>query len=345
MPHPNASAPATPAVLLLLFNRADTTRAVFETIRQARPARLYLAADGPRPGHPTDAATCAAARAEVAHVDWPCQVHTLFQTRNLNCGVGPATAISWFFSHEEEGIILEDDCVAAPDFFRFCAELLARYRHDARVLHIGGNNFGSEARQPLLPGADSYYFSGQVNSWGWASWRRAWRLFDFELTHFETLRTQGVLRKHYGGWLEEQYWLRQFAAVRRAPAPPDVWDYQWHFAVAAHAGLTIVPAVNLVGNIGFGHYGTHTHDAADDFAAVPTAALPLPLQHPVAVQRDCPRDQRRFREFLAGRVAAKARRLLRRFRTPGLSAAPPPVPLPAPVPAPVRAATTADAFL
>lgn len=326
-----ASAPATPAVLLLLFNRPETTRAVFETIRRARPARLYLAADGPRPGHPTDAATCAAARAEVARVDWPCQVHHLFQTRNLNCGLGPATAISWFFGHEEEGIILEDDCVAVPDFFRFCAELLARYRYDGRVLHIGGNNFGSEAQRP---GAESYYFSGQVHSWGWATWRRAWHLYDFAMPRLEALHTQGRLRAHYGSWLEARYWGRQFAALRRAPAlPPDVWDYQWHFTVAAQGGLTIVPAVNLVGNIGFGAHATHTHDAADHFAAAPAAALPMPLCHPAAVQRNWPRDRRRFREFVAGRVTAKIRRVLRhllarRAVVPPAAVAQPPRPAP-----------------
>ena len=317
-----ASAPATPAVLLLLFNRPETTRVVFETIRQARPARLYLAADGPRPGHPTDAANCAAARAEVARVDWPCEVHHLFQARNLNCGVGPVTAINWFFSQEEEGIILEDDCVAVPDFFRFCAELLARYRHHGRVLHIGGNNFGSEARQPLVPGAESYYLSGQVNSWGWATWRRAWKLYDFTMANFEQVQAQGKLRAHYGSWLTEYYWRRQFKAVRRAPSPPDVWDYQWHFAVAAHGGLTIVPAVNLVGNIGFGTHATHTHDGADDFADAPTAGLPTPLTHPAALQPDRARDRRRFREFMAGRLSAKARRILRGY---GVGPSSPPV--------------------
>ncbi|TGE25093.1 nucleotide-diphospho-sugar transferase [Hymenobacter aquaticus] len=330
------AAPATPAVLLLLFNRAETTREVFAAIRRARPARLYLAADGPRPGHPTDAATCAAARAEVARVDWPCEVHTLFQTRNLNCGVGPATAITWFFSQEEEGIILEDDCVPSPDFFRFCAELLTRYRHEARVLHIGGNNFGSEARQPLAPGAESYYFSGQVNSWGWATWRRAWRLYDFDMARFDALGPQGRLRPHYSSWLEERYWRRQFAAVRGAAIPPDVWDYQWHFTVAAHDGLAIMPAVNLVGNIGFGQHATHTHDAADDFAAVATGVLPTPLCHPAAVRRHWPRDRQRFREFLTGRLLAKIRRLVR-WNSAG-STPPPAVPArPQPL-APVRPA-------
>jgi hypothetical protein len=337
---PVASGPPTPAILLLLFNRPDTTRIVFEAIRRARPARLYLAADGPRPGHPTDAATCAAARAEVAHIDWPCQVRTLFQTGNLNCGVGPHTAISWFFSQEEEGIILEDDCVASPDFFRFCGELLARYRHDTRVLHIGGYNSEPAARRPPLPGADSYYFSGNVSTWGWATWRRAWQLYDFEMAGFAAPHHQHALRAHYSSWLEGYFWRRRFDTVRHAPAPPDVWDFQWHFAVAAHGGLAILPAVNLVGNIGFGAHATHTHDADDDLAAVPIAALPAQLGHPAAVRRNWARDRQYFRGFVAGRVAAKARRLLQSLAQLLPAAQPGAQPLATPVAPPAKRPTT-----
>jgi hypothetical protein len=326
-----APAPLATPVLLLIFNRPDTTRAVLAAIRQARPARLYVAADGPRPGHPTDAATCAAARAVVLEgIDWPCQVATQLRDHNLNCGLGPATAISWFFEHEPAGIILEDDCVPAPSFFGYCQELLAYYAHDARVMHIGGNNFGREAGRPLPPGAASYHFSTQVNSWGWATWRRAWQLFDFELTGFEKTRQSGRLRHYYGSALEARYRLAKIAEVRQLPAPAHIWDYQWHFAVAAHGGLCTVPAVNLVGNVGFGLGGTHTLDATDALANVPTAALPLPLRHPAGVHADRARDQQHFREFVRGRVLAKVRRLLARLWPTGPAA---PAPVPASVPA------------
>ena len=298
---------ATP-VLLLLFNRPDTTREVLAAIRRARPTRLYVAADGPRPGHPTDAAACAAARAVVLEgVDWPCEVRTQLRTQNLNCGLGPATAISWFFEHEEAGIILEDDCVPAFSFFGYCQELLARYAHDTRVMHIGGNNFSREARQSQPAAAESYYFSMQVNSWGWATWRRAWQLFDFQLADFESLRQRGRLAGLYSSALETRYRLAKIESVLRLPAPAHVWDYQWHFAIAINSGLCIVPAVNLVGNVGFGTQGTHTLNAEDDLANVPTTELALPLRHPAHVLPDRPRDRQRFREFLASRVAAKLR--------------------------------------
>ena len=319
LPADAAPLPLRTAVLLLIFNRPDTTRRVFEAVRQARPPRLYIAADGPRATHPDDAARFAAARAIVAGIDWPCEVFTLFRATNLNCGLGPATALDWFFRHESEGIILEDDCVPTPSFFRFCEDLLIRYRHDARVLHIGGNNFSREARQPLRATDPSYHFSTQVNSWGWATWRRAWQLYDFHLSGFQELHEQGQLAGLYSSWLETRYRLHKISGVLDLPQPADVWDYQWHFAIVANSGLCVVPAVNLVGNIGFGEQGTHTLDATDEFANVPTQELRFPLQHPPYVLADRRRDRQRFREFLWGRVQAKLRRLLARLRpTPTL---------------------------
>ncbi|GGF01606.1 nucleotide-diphospho-sugar transferase [Hymenobacter cavernae] len=299
-------------ILLLIFNRPDTTRRVFDTIRKARPTRLYVAADGPRANHPTDAARCAATRAVVSEVDWPCEVFTLFRTENLNCGVAPATAMDWFFSHEEEGIILEDDCVPAPSFFRFCEELLARYRHDTRVMHIGGNNYGSEARQPLDPNGPSYYFSGQRNSWGWATWRRAWSLYDYHQKDFHKLVAEGAFDGVFSSRLEKRYRLGKMESVFHLPQPADVWDYQWEYTIAVNSGLYIVPAVNLVGNIGFGDDSTHTFDAGDLFGTVSSSDLTFPLRHPDHVMVDYQRDKRRFNEFLFSRITAKVRRVLTR---------------------------------
>lgn len=296
-------------VLLLVFNRPDTARRVFDTIRQARPTRLYVAADGPRPGHPTDAQRCAETRAVVQEIDWPCEVHTLFQEQNLNCGLGPLTAMNWFFEHEPEGIILEDDCVPSPSFYRFCEEMLTRYRDDARVMHVGGNNFGSEARRAPRADEPSYHFSTQRNSWGWATWRRAWQLYDYHLTDFERVKASGELNYAFTGPLERRYRLGKMAGVLELPAPPDVWDYQWEYTIARHHGLYIVPAVNLVGNIGFGHDSTHTHDSADNQATVTAQDLQFPLRHPAQVAQDRRRDNRRFNEFLWSRVRAILRRL------------------------------------
>ena len=171
-------------VLFIIFNRVETTKRVFEAIRNVRPLKLYVAADGPRPGNDADKVNCDEVRKIIDDVDWPCEIKTLFQDQNLNCGRAPSTAITWFFEHEEEGIILEDDCLPSTSFFRFCHELLAYYRHDNRVMHIGGNNFlEGWQKDPDY----SYYFSRSGHIWGWATWRRAWQTFDFDMLLYEKL--------------------------------------------------------------------------------------------------------------------------------------------------------------
>ena len=327
-PLPPPTAELAPPVLLIVFNRPQLTQRVLEAVRRARPARLYVAADGPRPHHATDALRCALTRALVTNGEpWPCEVRTLFQDENLGCGQGPAAAISWFFTHETEGIILEDDCLPTPDFFHFCDELLRHYRHDTRVMHISGNNLAQEARRPVAAGADSYHFSGRVHSWGWATWRRAWQHFDFDLALLPELRRRGALPNVYPTLVERRYWLRKFEAVRTGPQPAHIWDYQWHFAVAAHGGLTVVPAVNLVTNIGFGEDATHTFDPHDQVVHPVVYRLPFPLHHPPVVLRDARRDQRHFREHLTGRALATVRRLIARLLLPFAAAGSVPQPV------------------
>ena len=296
-----------PPVLLLIFNRPDATSEVLATLRAAGVGRLYVAADGPRPGHPTDLQRCAEAR-EAARPDWPCEVRTLFRSNNLGCSNAVAGALDWFFAHEPEGIVVEDDCRPTTDFFSFCAALLARYRHHPHVLHIGGNNFGAGAGTTLAAGAPSYRFSQQVHSWGWATWRRAWRLYDLNLSDLPELAGKGKLTRNFSSRLEATYFMRKFWELYRGPRPFTTWDYQWHFARAAAGGLSIVPSVNLVTNIGFGHIdATHTRDAHDPHAARPTGRLHWPLCHPTTVQPDRRHDRREFRSFLAGRFRAKLR--------------------------------------
>ena len=171
----------TPSVLFVIFRRPEATARVFEAIRRARPSRLFVAADGPRPGRQDEAELCRQTRAVVERVDWPCQVVTRFQETNQGIKEGVTGAISWFFSQVDEGIILEDDCLPHPDFFPYCAALLKQYRDDERVFHVGGNNFQPKSRVM----AESYYFSRYNHIWGWATWKRAWDRYRAEFEGLE----------------------------------------------------------------------------------------------------------------------------------------------------------------
>jgi hypothetical protein len=282
-------------VLFIIFNRPDTTKLVFEAIRQARPPRLYVAADGPRPSVASDLKKCEETRRIIEKVDWACEVKTLFHEQNLNCGKAPSTAMTWFFSHENEGIILEDDCLPSMSFFRFCQELLERYRDDNRIMHIGGNNFlGGWQNDP----DHSYYFSRSGHIWGWATWRRAWQTFDIDMLLYEKLKKNGSFGNFFLNGLERLYRIRKFEKTVEKRGHVDWWDYQWDFARFINSGLAIVPNKNLVRNLGFGADATHTVDGTPFKTDLKALEMDFPLQHPNFVIRDIKSDKRYFSRFM-----------------------------------------------
>ena len=296
----------TTAVVMLVFNRPEQTARVFEAVRQARPPVLLVVADGPRPDRADDARNCDETRKIFDRVDWPCDVRRHFAEVNLGCRNRVSSGLDWAFNEVEEAIVLEDDCLPDPTFFRFCQELLERYRHDDRIYMICGHNFLGGRRRT----EDSYYFSKYTHVWGWASWRRAWRHYDVEMKLWPTLRE--------GGWLvdaigEEQaaYWSRCFESTYNGSM--NTWDYQMFFAAFANNLLSIIPNVNLISNIGFGPAATHTTSVAD-LANVPTQAMEFPLRHPRWVIRDQRSDEIMRRAVYAPpSLARKIRRRLKRW--------------------------------
>lgn len=269
----------TPAVLFIIFNRPETTRLVFEVIRLARPKRLYIAGDGPRLGKVGEQEVCDETRKIVEKIDWPCEVKTLFQEANLGCRQGVSTAITWFFDNEEEGIILEDDIVPDASFFPYCAELLERHRDNPKIMAITGLN-----RQPNNRDYDhSYYFSCYNHVWGWASWRRAWAVYDRTLDTLESVETAEVLDQLSDVPGFKEYWMKNFRAVRDEKI--DTWDYSWLLTCWMHGGLTCTPSQNLIQNIGFGSDATHTVNPNSKHAQMVAQPLTLPLTHPEIIER------------------------------------------------------------
>ena len=241
------------AVLFLVFNRPDTTRQVFEAIRLAQPPRLYIAADGPRPQRDGEAERCAVTRQIASAVDWPCEVTTLFREENLGCKRAVSSAITWFFEHEEQGIILEDDCLPAQSFFWFCDEMLEKYKNDTRIWQISGSTFFPEA---ITKSDSDYFFTRYGPIWGWASWRRAWQYYDPDLKDWPEMSKMGVMENVYPDKSERSSKLA--LGTKLFNLEIDTWDYQWGFTKNFNHALTIVPKHNQIVNIGFGDDATHT---------------------------------------------------------------------------------------
>jgi hypothetical protein len=271
-------------VLFLVFNRPEPTAEVFAAIRAAKPPRLYVAADGARPSRLGEAQRCEETRRVATAVDWACEVKTLFREQNLGCKRAVSGALDWFFECEEEGIILEDDCVPDPTFFRYCDELLERYRDDERVALISGDNF----QFGRVYGESSYYFSRYAHIWGWASWRRTWRHYDRDVKAWPAFRDSGGLEKIFGARSRQVgYWRQHLDAVHQGRI--DTWDYQLNFTVWVQHMMTIMPQKNLVKNIGFGNDATHTTESTK-FADLRAQQLDFPLRHPTSFDKCAPAD-------------------------------------------------------
>lgn len=242
------------AVLMLVFNRPDVTRKVFEAVRQAKPPRLYIAADGARPNRPDDESATAEVRAIFNNIDWPCEVKTRFLTSNLGCRNAVSSAIDWFFANEEQGIVLEDDVLPSPAFFTYCDTMLERYKNDERVFSVVGNNLV----EPWYQHPESYFFSKVFFVWGWASWRRAWQHYDVDMAQWPETRLQ-VDQPPYkpAQKLHRAYWELVFDLTYKKQIPT-CWDHQWTYTHWLHNAVCVTPSQNLIQNIGFGTEATHT---------------------------------------------------------------------------------------
>ncbi len=282
------------ALLFLVFNRPDTTTLVFEKIRQAKPPRLYVAADGPRERDDDERNKIIMVREIATKVDWPCEVKTLFRNKNLGCKKAISTAITWFFEHEEQGIILEDDCLPNLDFFNFCENLLVRYSKDERISTITGNNF----QNGKWRGNASYYFSKYNHCWGWATWRRSWRNYDGNIKFWPEWKNSKTWVNFITNKVERKYWQNIFTRVYSGKV--DSWAYPWTASIWYKEGLTITPNVNLVSNIGFGESATHTKSKKDRSFELPVNNLGT-LIYSKKVEKNIKADNWTFNHHYGGK--------------------------------------------
>ncbi len=271
-------------IVFIIFKRPDTTEKVFEAIRQAKPPKLFVIADGPRADRPGETENCEAARAIIERVDWECEVLKNYSDTNLGCAKRVSSGIDWVFNNVEEAIILEDDCVPDPTFFPFCEELLEKYKLDTRIMSISGQNVQLGQKRTEF----SYYFSRYSHCWGWATWRRAWQYFDFDMKLWQEIKKGNFLDDVLTDKQAVERWTNILQMTNDGRI--DSWAYRWTFACWLQSGLSILSNSNLVSNIGFGEESTNTGDKKSKFANLYTEALEFPLKHPPFIIRDTRAD-------------------------------------------------------
>lgn len=300
-------------VAFIIFNRPDTTKRVFEAIRQAKPPKLLVIADGPRADRPGEAEKCVAAKAIIGGVDWECEVLTNYSDVNLGCKKRVSSGLDWVFDNVDKAIILEDDCLPDLSFFDFCENLLERYENDSRIMSICGVNFQLVNRNINYNSHSnySYYYSMFHDCWGWATWKRAWKYNDVNMNLWPQVKTEKLLNNLLFDDRSVKYWVKIFQSAYENKV--NSWFYPWFFSCRVHSGFGIFPEKNLVSNIGFGMAGTHTIDQNNPYANLCLEKLDLPLVHPPFMIHNKKADKytqnTRFSPSLVLRIQRKLKKL------------------------------------
>lgn len=261
-------------ILLITFNRPDHVRQVLTEIRKQQPAQLFVCQDGAREDNALDMERVQQVRDVITElVDWPCELHTLYQEKNLGCGPGPAAGITWFFEHVEMGIIMEDDCLPHPDFFAYCDEMLNRYNDNPTVRFINATLYHDRWKCEA-----SYGFSRYMVTGAWAAWRETWQGFDLDMHTWKAWQFRKQVKKLTHSTTEANWWYWKLKEIQIDTEKKSYWDYQMQMHLFKNAAVTIHPKKNLVSNIGFDTEGTHTlsNDGRGDREVYPI----LPLAHP-----------------------------------------------------------------
>lgn len=267
-------------VVLIIYNRPDTTARVFDEIRRYEPAILYVVADGYKTGDANDEKKVENTRKLINNVDWDCDVRLNYADANLGCRTRIQTGLDWVFNQSERAVILEDDCLPNQDFFAFCDEILSRYQNEPEIMHVSGSNYLFNQIEIEF----SYYFSIFNHCSGWATWSRAWKNFDPEIKSWPYLKETGFLFNLFDNDKSRTYWENAFQGVYEMQI--DSWAYCWTLACWINNGLTVIPRQNLITNIGYGLNATHTKNARSRFAEIPTSSLSFPLAHPARIERN-----------------------------------------------------------
>lgn len=275
-------------IAFIIFNRPDTTQRVFNEIRKAQPKRLFVISDGARSND--ERTIVEETRKIIDQIDWSCEIHKNYSSKNLGCKIRVSSGIDWFFDNVEQGIILEDDCLPSQSFFWFCEELLEKYKNNEKIAMISGDNF----QDGIQRSDDSYYFSLFSHIWGWATWKRAWKYYDVKMKDYPGFKKENRIYDFWKDPIVRRYWINIFDNVYKNKI--DTWDYQWTYAIWKQGGLCITPNINMIKNIGFGPDATHTKTDKNRKMVVETLELNL-LVHPESIVQNKEADDYSINRF------------------------------------------------
>lgn len=271
-------------VVIIIFNRPDITRELLSCLKKIKPRNMFIVSDAARYHVEDEDLKVQETRQIAENIEWECKVRKNYADENMGCMRRVSTGLDWVFENVDRAIILEDDCIPSGDFFTFCEDILERYAEDERVMSISGTRLS-----PVMNSQDtSYTFSKYSICWGWATWKRAWNLYDGELTKYKSVKNSKYLKQYLGGTRPGIYWGYILDRVYKGDI--NSWAYRWMFSHWVNNGLSVVCSRNLVTNIGCGNDATHTKDD-NMFLARKSCHLDKPFKYLETVMCDYNMDE------------------------------------------------------
>lgn len=244
------------AILVLGYNRPDYLKNLLDFLREQENFRLYISIDGPVSNSTSDETLVNECRKLAIQTQEWTDAKLLLSESNNGCYMGVTKGIDWFFSHEEFGVILEDDLVFDSNAIRFLNNGLSEYadRPDVGTIcafnHLSPYSISDEPISSLMVSFPS--------SWGWATWRDRWVKLERDFSRYPyPLFIYKSLK--YGGLSGARSWLQVRKRLQNASL--DSWAYRWLLTNCRYGWKAIVPSRSLVTNIGFRADATHTKDA------------------------------------------------------------------------------------
>ena len=248
-------------ILITAWNRPEKIRKLINSLKKTKPQNLYFSCDGPKNENKEELEKINLTRKIINEtIDWECNIKKVFNDSNLGCRINMIRSINWVFENNDMAIILEDDCIPKPEFFKFCYCLLKKYAEDLEIWNINGTNL----QNGILRGDGSYYFSKYFHSWGWATWKNRWLKIDDNLDTYENFKKIKNKKNYFFNESEEKYWLKIWDNLKYNNKP-DSWAYRWLYTCVSNKGLSITPNINLINNIGFDEEASNTKIIINNF--------------------------------------------------------------------------------
>lgn len=231
-------------VRVQVWNRPDCQKKQLEVLKKARPSVLFLISDGGRTEK--EQALINQSRQIMEDIDWECTVHKLYMDQNMGMYGMSVKVRELIWSKVDRCVFLEDDYVPAVSFFRYCAELLEKYRDDLRVEMITGfNPFG--VYDDALPN-DYFFVENGWAIWGLALWKRTVEKTKYPLPYADNQYVKDRLKEG----LNPLYYKRVEDYSNGILSDGHIPGSEYYYAVNTllYHSVAVVPTKNMICNIG-----------------------------------------------------------------------------------------------